>query len=845
MPHRTKQGSRRLRGGNWGKRRTTLGRSPGVFGIGIRMLFRGSAAALAASATLAGAGGVAAASAERPTGVPSNTVAPFLTGTAAEHKKLKVLKGAWSGGSPLRYAYAWSRCNSAGDECQTLPGASKAAYQPVAGDVGHRLLATVTATNPEGATEASSAPSAIVAAGAPKHKGRPSISGEAVDGRILTAGDGVWKGTAPFTYTYQWERCGHGPCAPIDGATEKTYRAQTADITHKLRVIVIATNAAGSGKVLSKPSVTVVPGSPVNLVGPTISGVVLPGQTLSANDGTWVGTPPIAFTYQWLSCAPLGGGCTEIAGATEPTYTVGSGEIGDSFEVVVTATNAQGNATATSPETSITGGGVQPPVNVLAPSILGLAVTGQTLTANEGLWTGTEPAFTYQWELCDASGGSCAEIPGATKSTFPIPDGDAGHTLRVTVTASNAAGTASATSEHSLEILGVGPVNTETPSISGTATAGQILTASSGKWSGTEPILYEYEWLRCNATGGECAQAAAASLLPSYSVAAADVGHTLRVKVIAKNIAGTGSAESPATAEVGGVPPKNLIAPLIVGLTVTGQTVTTNEGTWTGTQLITYKFQWELCDASGASCSEIAGATKTSFTIPDGDAGHTLKVLVLAQNVAGSAEAISAASTEILGVGPKNTEPPKVTGTADAGQILTASSGKWSGTEPILYEYEWLRCNKAGAECTTAAAASLLGLTYTAVPADIGHTLKVKVIAKNVAGTGSAESAATGEVGGVPPSNVIAPLIVAAPVAGIVATATEGTWTGTEPITYAFQWIHCNNKGEACSEISGANKIQYTPTVAEIGKELKVKVTAKNIAGAVATESAATIPIVL
>ena len=70
----------------------------------------------------------------------------------------------------------------------------------------------------------------------------------------------------------------------------------------------------------------------------------------------------------------------------------------------------------------------------------------------------------------------------------------------------------------STEILGVGPKNTEAPKVTGTATAGQILTASSGKWSGTEPILFEYEWLRCNATGGECTQAAAASLLPTYLV---------------------------------------------------------------------------------------------------------------------------------------------------------------------------------------------------------------------------------------------------------------------------------------------------------------------------------------
>ena len=423
-----------------------------------------------------------------------------------------------------------------------------------------------------------------------------------------------------------------------------------------------------------------------------------------------------------------------------------------------------------------------------------------------------------------------------------IPDGDAAHTLRVDVTATNVAGSVEKTSATTGELLGVGPKDTELPTVSGTATAGQTLTASSGKWTGTEPILYEYEWLRCNTAGSECTTASAASLLATYTVAAADVGHKLRAKVIAKNIAGTGTAESAATGEVAGVLPKNVIAPLVLGLDITGQTLTATEGTWTGTEPISYSFQWELCNSAGASCGAISGATKSTFVIPDGDAAHTLRVDVTATNVAGSVEKTSATTGELLGVGPKDTELPTVSGTATAGQTLTASSGKWTGTEPILYEYEWLRCNTAGSECTTASAASLLA-TYTVAAADVGHKLRAKVIAKNIAGTGTAESAATGEVAGVLPKNVIAPLIVGAPVSGTPSTATEGTWTGTEPITYSFQWFHCT--GESCTEIGGATKNTYTPTVGEVGKSLKVKVTAKNVAGSVSILSAATIPIIL
>lgn len=785
------------------------------------------------------AAGVASAAAERSSGPPRSSVAPAISGTATEHKRLKTSHGAWTGAAPLSYSYSWSRCNSSGGECEAIPNTTKSNYQPLAADVGHRLLATVKATNSAGAAEASSAPSAPIVAVAPKHKGSPTLSGELLDGRLVTVADGAWKGTPPFTYTYRWVRCGHGPCVTIAGATAQSYRLQSADIGHKVRAVVTATNSVGSGEAKSKSSAKVAPGSPLNLGEPTISGTVLPGQTLTADDGTWVGTSPIAYSYQWLSCAPLGGGCTEIAGATEQTHTVGLGEIGQSFEVVVTATNAYGTAAVASPETSITGGGVQPPEDLLGPQITGLALTGQIVHATEGVWAGTEPAYAYQWELCDASGASCSEIAGATEADFTIPDGDTGHTLRVVVTASNAAGTASATSEPSTQIIGVGPKDTEAPTISGTATAGQLLTASPGKWTGTEPIAYEYEWLRCDTAGEACTQAAAPSALPAHLVSAADVGHTLRVEVIATNVSGHGVAESAPTATVSGVKPSTALAPAVLGLAITGQTLTATEGTWTGTEPISYGFQWELCNAAGASCSEIAGARKSTFTIPDGDAGHTLRVVVTATNVAGSTEATSGQSGEVLGVAPQNTEAPSVSGTATAGQLLTASSGKWTGTEPIVYEYEWLRCNAAGAECVQAAAPSLLS-TYLVAAADVGHTLRAKAIAKNIAGSGTAESAPTGTVAGVKPSNLLAPTILGLAITGQTLTATEGTWTGTEPISYSFRWQLCGKAGTECADVAGATKSTFTIPDGDAGHTLRVVVTASNVAGSTEKDSAIT-----
>ena len=62
-----------------------------------------------------------------------------------------------------------------------------------------------------------------------------------------------------------------------------------------------------------------VAGSPLNIALPRIAGTPLVGQTLTAEDGTWVGTPPIAFTYQWYACSLSG--CEPIAGETELTHT--------------------------------------------------------------------------------------------------------------------------------------------------------------------------------------------------------------------------------------------------------------------------------------------------------------------------------------------------------------------------------------------------------------------------------------------------------------------------------------------------------------------------------------------
>jgi len=93
------------------------------------------------------------------------------------------------------------------------------------------------------------------------------------------------------------------------------------------------------------------------------------------------------------------------------------------------------------------------------------------------------------------------------------------------------------------------PANTALPTVSGTAAQSQTLTASNGTWSGSTPMTYGYQWRRCDAAGGACANIGSATDA-SYAVAAGDVGYTLRVRVTASNSAGSASAESNQTAVV-------------------------------------------------------------------------------------------------------------------------------------------------------------------------------------------------------------------------------------------------------------------------------------------------------
>jgi hypothetical protein len=186
----------------------------------------------------------------------------------------------------------------------------------------------------------------------PDNAGEPSIVGDAIEGRTLTANQGAWTGTTPMSFVYRWLRCptdggasDGSNCAPIGGSAGDgtTYRLRDADVGIRMRVRVTATNADGSDTAVSNPT-AIVQGSarPRNIEPPTISGSPTLGATQTADPGTWSGTQPITFTYQWRSCNASGGGCSSISGATAKTYVAKQSDVGRTLRVRVTARNSMG-----------------------------------------------------------------------------------------------------------------------------------------------------------------------------------------------------------------------------------------------------------------------------------------------------------------------------------------------------------------------------------------------------------------------------------------------------------------------------------------------------------------------
>jgi Ca2+-binding RTX toxin-like protein len=479
------------------------------------------------------------------------------------------------------------------------------------------------------------------------------------------------------------------------------------------------------------------------------------GSVLGVAPGTWVAVnPPVTTTYQWQRCNAAGQNCADIAGATSETYELASADVGSTIRVREIATSSDGTASATTD--------VTPVVVALAPSnlsppppISGTASVGQTLTVSAGTWKGTTPmTFTYQWKRCDANGAGCANIAGATGTTYVATSGDVASTLRVTVTATNGVGVATIDSSPTEAIRTAAPSVDVKPVVSGTARVGSSLSTTTGTWFGVTPFTYTYQWRRCNASGQDCTDIAGARS-SSYSITSADVGFRLGVNVRATNGAGSATEFALSSGSIESLAPDNTTRPTISGTPRVGSTLSGSNGTWTGTQPITFSYQWMRCDTDGDNCADIAGATTNRYVPTTADVGRSLVIEVTGKNSGGTTSEVSNETSAVTATSTPTSTPtgttrpatrtlPSISGTPRSGQTLVATAGTWNGTTPMTFGYLWQRCDTTLRTCTSVTEATTSTLKLAA--ADVGKRLRVVVTAANGAGTTTATSPATAAV---------------------------------------------------------------------------------------------------
>jgi Tfp pilus assembly major pilin PilA len=172
------------------------------------------------------------------------------------------------------------------------------------------------------------------------------------------------------------------------------------------------------------------------------------------------------------------------------------------------------------------------------------------------------------------------------------------------------------------------PANTAAPTISGTPKSGSTLTASNGTWSNS-PTSYTYQWRRCATDGTACGDIVGATH-QTYTLAAADVHHTIRVRVTAANADGKASATSGATEVIGTANgPSNTVKPSVSGTAAVGDELTVSNGSWSPAAT-SYTYQWQRCSSTGTSCLNVVGAIGRTYGVRAADVGSKMRALVTA-----------------------------------------------------------------------------------------------------------------------------------------------------------------------------------------------------------------------
>ena len=448
---------------------------------------------------------------------------------------------------------------------------------------------------------------------------------------------------------------------------------------------------------------------------PTISGTVQVGQTLAAS--TMDITDPDGLTtsygfHQWI--ANDGTSDSDIAGATASTYTLVARDVGKTIKVKVSFTDDRGN------EETLTSDATE---TILPRAFWEGALTVGEYTSAGTTWLGHsvfaagfgaislprsvkvgQHFYTVQLiahTATDLSLGISREVPEDFILQIGDMTFDSDDASRPQSTSSNMYSWQNATLDWSAgddvsvallseAMAAARPANTEAtgaPSISGSPTVGQTLTAATTgivDSNGMNYAAFRYQWLSNDGTNDSEITDATGS---TYTLVDADEGKHIKVRVSFTDLAQ--HKESVISTAVGPISPNlNSAAtgqPTISGTAKVGETLTVSTSGIAdsdGTTNASYSYQW-----LSSRDREIDGATGSTYMLVDSDAGETIKVRVTFTDDAGNEETLTSSATTV-----ESPAPIVLSATVDGATLtLTFSEGLTETPLPAVSTFKVYR----------------------------------------------------------------------------------------------------------------------------------------------------------
>ena len=529
---------------------------------------------------------------------------------------------------------------------------------------------------------------------------------------------------------------------------------------------------------------------------------------------------------------------------------------GTSYTIYLKAVNATGDSAASSSVTSTPRTVPSAPTNLVAT-----VASGQVSIAFNAGATGGSAITNYKYSLDGTNYNAFSPVDAATPVV--ITGLTNGTTYTIYLKAVNIAGdgTASASITATPNVV---PTVSSAPTISGTTTRGQILTASTGTWA-NNPTSYSYTWSRATTSAGAYSTISGATT-STYTLAPADIGNFIKVSVTATNSAGNSTASTSAATAAAVI----AADPIILLDSGTSTSYSGSGSTWNDISGNGYGMTLYNSPSYSATNSGII-----NFSAASSQYGQT----------ATSLPALSTFSAQVwfkLSAYPTGERAALVTSPyTSGGQILgptiyVTSAGK---LDAGFFDGAYWRTafNNLNTSPATGTSPLTLNAWYNAVVTWNGTNIKLYLnnslvaTSNNLSSVSSARSAplrvgvrwdaenntAYYIPGSIPvvivnntalsaseistsfntyaprylvPANTVLPAISGTQSVGQVLSVTNGTWDNT-PSSYTYTWARSTTLNGTYTAISNATSSTYTVTSSDVGYFVRANVTAVNTAG--------------